>query len=196
MTNPFFTNEDLTPPDLRLFVDKRIKEALTLYNFISLGTIETFDSENQTANVSINFLRSIKGGQSDGKSLLGTPIDRKLPYSVLIKVPIIILNGGGATLTFPISNGDTCLVFFCDKDFDNWFETGVIDIPNTERIHDISDGIALVGIYSLASSIESYYNGFQIKYNNAKIQIDSSGNINIISPGTVTIEGDTVSINP
>jgi hypothetical protein len=46
----------------------------------------------------------------------------------------------------PIQSGDTCLVLFCDRDLDNWFESGQITTLNSNRVHDLSDGVALVGI--------------------------------------------------
>ena len=56
----------------------------------------------------------------------------------------------------PITAGDTCLVLFNDRDIDNWFQSGQVGPVATSRLHSMSDGIALVGIRSLANSIEGY----------------------------------------
>lgn len=129
-------------PDLTTLFDMRLRDALQNTNCHLLGTIESFDAAAQTATVSINQKLSFAGVLKD--------------YPPLVKVPVFILGGGNRVFTFPVRAGDTCLVLFNDRDFDNWYETGNITTPNSTRLHDLSDGLALVGFRSLANPVDSY----------------------------------------
>lgn len=79
----------------------------------------------------------------DGKSI-------ELPD--FIEVPIIVLQGGGSYLHFPIAIGDYALLFFTERCFDGWWNGQDFTKPLEYRMHDYSDGIAIVGINNLAGS--------------------------------------------
>lgn len=70
----------------------------------------------------------------------------KLP--VLEDVPIIYLTGGEFEITTPIKTGDECLVLFSRQCIDNWWVGGGVQPPFEYRFFDISDGFALVGVFS------------------------------------------------
>lgn len=132
----------VTPPDLATLMDLKIRDALSSTRCHQLGTIQTFDPAKQSASVSLN-VRSLVAGEIKS-------------YPVLVDVPVFVLGGGDRCFTFPVRPGDTCLVCFNDRDIDNWFSTGSVSVPNTPRIHDLSDGLALVGFRSLANPVASY----------------------------------------
>jgi hypothetical protein len=76
-------------------------------------------------------------------SVEGVSID----YPLLTDVPILVLQGDGAFLELPITEGDDCLVVFSDRDIDNWWTAGAEgSTPNTLRKHSLSDGFAIVGL--------------------------------------------------
>ena len=129
-------------PDLSALIDLRIKRGMSNLNCTLIGTIQEFDAATQTATISVNYKRKV------GKLFV--------EYPLLLDCPIVILSGGGSYLTFPIATGDTCIVLFCDRDIDAWFDSGQILAPNSDRIHDLSDGIALVGIRSKLNLLETY----------------------------------------
>jgi hypothetical protein len=186
-------------PDLRDFLLKRKDEIKSEINCVSIGTINSFDADTQTVDVTINYKRIIRGE---------TP--RTVSYPILVNCPVIILNGGGAYLTFPIDTGDTCIVLFCDRDMDNWVEYGNTDsAPNTDRAHDLSDGIALVGVFSKKNNLETYAaDKVKLAFGESYITIDNNGlitlsgsNITVDSENDldltgkdITISGDSVSI--
>jgi hypothetical protein len=66
--------------------------------------------------------------------------------AVLKDVPVIYPGGGQHTITFPVNAGDYCLVIFCERSIDNWYQMGGVQQPSDWRMHDINDGFALVGI--------------------------------------------------
>lgn len=197
MTTPTVSNDSrLVPPDLKEWMDRRLRALKSELNCISLGTIVSFDSSTQTASISINFLKTIQGFSPIPGASNGLASDFSQAYPTLVNCPVMFLFGGGASLTFPIQPGDTCIVLFCDKDIDRWFQDGTVNPLPSQRTHDLNDGIALVGIRSLANSLESYDSSkLKILFGDGLITIDSSGNI-IIQGAAVTIQGTTVSINP
>lgn len=70
----------------------------------------------------------------------------KLP--VLEDVPVVYLTGGEFEITTPIKAGDECLVLFSRQCIDNWWVGGGVQPPFEYRFFDISDGFALVGVFS------------------------------------------------
>ncbi|MBW1812136.1 MAG: hypothetical protein JRJ39_00310 [Deltaproteobacteria bacterium] len=129
-------------PDLSSLIDLRIKNGMSILNCTLIGTVQAFDAVTQTATISVNYKRKVG--------------ELFVEYPLLLDCPVVILSGGGGYLTFPVATGDTCIVLFCDRDIDAWFDSGQILAPNSDRIHDLSDGIALVGIRSKLNLIETY----------------------------------------
>lgn len=66
-------------------------------------------------------------------------------YPLLINVPIVFPQVGAFRITFPIKQGDECLVIFADIAIDNWWKSGNIQNPVEQRRHDLSDGFAFFG---------------------------------------------------
>lgn len=129
-------------PDLAAYMDLKLRDMLQSLNCHQVGTIQSFNVAKQTATVSINLKLSLAGELKD--------------FPLLVDVPVFVLGGGDRVFTFPVRNGDTCLVLFNDRDFDNWFATGASTTPNSQRLHDLSDGLALVGFRCLANPVSSY----------------------------------------
>lgn len=155
-----------TPGLTDLFANKK-RELLSEINCVSLGTIRSFDAEKQTAQISINYKRVITR-PSRGVGILSGNV--YIDYPVLVNCPVVFLFGGQGNLTFPIAAGDTCLVLFADRDIDAWFSSGQDSAPNSDRMHDLSDGIALVGIRSALNAMADYLeNGVQLRHVDARL---------------------------
>lgn len=140
-------NKSIAEPNLRDVLNLHTKEVMLALNCHAVGTIQSFDSSLQTAIISINYQKTVFNQNED--AIL-------MPYPLLLDCPIIVLGGGNASLTFPISQGDECLVLFNDRDIDNWFSGSSTSGPATNRLHSISDAVAIVGLHSLNHSIEGY----------------------------------------
>ncbi len=80
----------------------------------------------------------------DGKSI-------ELPE--FIEVPVWVLQGGGSHIAMPIAIDDYCLLLFTERCFDRWWDGQDYQPPLELRMHDYSDGIALVGINPLAAAL-------------------------------------------
>lgn len=111
-------------------------------NCVKIGQIVKLDATKKTAQVQILFKRQLPSGTSVSNPLL-------------VDVPVFTLQGGGAALQMPISAGDQCLVLFSDRNLDAWYENGSEAVPLTSRAHDLSDGIALVGVNALTSALSA-----------------------------------------
>jgi hypothetical protein len=95
--------------------------------------VESFDKKKNTIKAS----SAIKRRYSDGT---------EVEFPLFTDVPVVTPSGGGAFLSFPISQGDWCLLLFNDRDMDSWWYSGEVKFPNSPRYHSLSDGIAIVGI--------------------------------------------------
>lgn len=139
------TKQDQLPahtPDLAALLDAKLRSVKSEINCAQIGTIQSFDPATQTANVSLNFMRIVEKSVKQ--------------YPVLINIPVLVMQGGSGAITFPIAAGDPCLVLFCDRNIDSWVTSGLVSPPESERVHDLSDGIAVVGIRPLSSPISGY----------------------------------------
>lgn len=117
-----------------------------------IGTIQTFNAEKQTCTASINYTKTyFKYAPATGAY---NPY--QVTYPLIADCPVIFLGGGSGSLTFPVSQGDECILLFNDRDIDNWFQGGSGAPVSTPRLHSISDAIALVGVRSLANVLDGF----------------------------------------
>lgn len=170
--------------------------------------VTSVDFEKQTLNAQITIRESVDG------QLFGIP--------ELLDVPFFILGGGDFSMTFPVKEGDECLVVFADSCIDSWWQNGDVQNPIDERRHDLSDGFALVGFKSQKNRLENFSDeAFQIrqgedapleisddavtiKKGEVEIKVEEDGVtistdedtlIKIDSDGTVTIKASTIKLD-
>jgi hypothetical protein len=121
-----------------------LKESI-FYNFNShkLGIIEKVNAAQMTATIKL-----VYKVEQDTDTVT---------HPLLVNCPLHMPVSDTGGLQIPINTGDTCLVLFNDNDIDTWFTTGEADtLPSTTRLHNINDGIALVGVKSLSNVIPDY----------------------------------------
>jgi len=141
------------------------------------GTVQSFDSTNQTVIVTPNIRQIVT-------ALNGTSIKQQLPD--LIQVPCVFpySTSTGFSLTFPVGKGDQCLIIFSQRSIDNWHKYGRVQDPvelTMPRAHSLCDGIAIVGLIALPNAIPSWQNdgvvmrntnlGRYVKVSNAGIDV-------------------------
>lgn len=163
-------NKNFIVPDLAEYVRQMKLEVKRSINSSEPGRIESFDADTQTATVSLFIKRRQVGAVAPSGN---NPGDRTTADIVLVNVPVIVLSGGYSKLTFPILSGDECLVIFSDRDIDNWFETGSAALPNSDRLHSLNDGFALVGIRSKLTQFSGYnQDGPELSNGDIKISLE------------------------
>lgn len=124
-----------------LFEDFKLNILANL-NCHSIGEIVSFNNSTQTAKIKIMYKRKFN--------------NEYVSYPILLDCPCVILSGGSVSLRMPIKSGDSCLILFNDRDIDNWYISGEEKILNSDRMHDLSDGIALVGIRHLKNNLSDF----------------------------------------
>lgn len=145
------------------------------------GIIQSFDPESVTAVVqpAIRYIERDNDGNQSTQD-----------YPLLVDVPVIFPRGGGCTLTFPVKAGDECLVIFADRCIDFWWQSGGIQEPVDERMHDLSDAFCIVGPQSQAKKIGG------ISTTAAQLRTDDgSAIIELAAGGAVTITSPQITIN-
>lgn len=104
------------------------------------GTVVSYDSARMTLVVQPTIQAQVMA--QDGTLSWVT-----LPQ--LLDVPICFPNGGGFMMTFPIEVDDEVLVVFSSRCIDNWWYQGGVQTQAELRLHDLSDGFAIIGPRSL-----------------------------------------------
>lgn len=132
----------VVPPDLNFILDSIKSEIFRDLNCIKIGEIQSFDKATASAEVKITI-----------QEWTDFDNDQSISYPVIADVPVMVIQGGGAFIEFPIKKGDPCLLFFNDRDFDIWWTSGNVTTPNSTRKHNLSDCIALVGINPKSKSL-------------------------------------------
>lgn len=147
MSNPL----QIAKIDLKFLLNLVKAETKREMNCHAIGTIITFDASTATATVAFNYKKVLRNRNAVS---INENNDVIVDYPVLICVPVIVMSGGGGYTTYPIFPGDHCLLMFCDRDIDNWLEKGSTNsAPLSDRMHDLSDAVALVGLNPVTKPI-------------------------------------------
>lgn len=166
--------------------DPKIEDLLDVFarwlksgiNCIKIGTIQSIDYTKMTASIQIVFQQALRDGTY-----------QTIP--ALVDCPVFTPQGGGFSLQFPIEKGDTAIVLFADRNIDNWFTSGGVQVPADGRLHSLSDAIAIVGLNSLANPLSTALGhteaGIGLAGELCKIAIDKR-------VGMVTIKSNTMSL--
>ena len=140
--------------DLPTFVDAKKHELAIDLKVSKLGTIESYDEKTCTATVKLKTLFNEK-----------TPYNWEYPD--LSNVPVV----KNKYISHPIKKGDGCLVIFLDTDFSAWLDNGERQIPNTPRLHNLNDPIAIVGIDTLRERASFGNTNIEINADDGKVDI-------------------------
>ena len=149
-----------TPDLAKLFAAKG--QALKAeINCVQVGTVQAFNAATQTVDVTLNVLRIVENVTKQ--------------YPVLVNVPVFIPSGGDGRLTMPITAGDQCIVLFCDRSIEAWATAGTVAAPSSERTHDLSDGVEIVGFFPGSKPLSGLnQKGPEMRHGTAKISIENN----------------------
>lgn len=114
--------------------------------YISLpARVVAYDAVTQTADVQP--IPKVRHLDEDGAVVIG-------PLPVLPGRPVIFPGGGGFTVTFPITVGDTVLVQFSAASLDKWVASqaeGPLD-PESHARHSLADAVVIPGLRNRANA--------------------------------------------
>lgn len=174
---PFSTNT--ADPSLSDLLRLHAKGMKLDFNCLHIGTVQSFDADKQVATVTINYKQTVYQ-RDPANNRIYRPL--LLDYPQLSDCPVVFLGGGVRSITVPVVQGDECLVFFNDRDLDNWFSGQIGGQPATNRIHSFSDALVLVGIRNLGKVI-SDFDTQRISMKNDKARV-------AVGPQLVLIDND------
>jgi hypothetical protein len=153
------------------------------------GIIESFDADAVTCIVQPAIKAEVRA--PDGST-------QWTALPLLLDCPVVFPRGGGCTLTFPVAQGDECLVVFSSRCIDAWYSAGGVQVQSEFRMHDLSDGFALPGPFSQATKISGISTSkAQLRSNDGStfVELDPAGKIvNVTAPGGMTLNTPTVTI--
>lgn len=161
------------------------------------GRILEYFPETQTATVKIS--SEVFYDTSDN-------IDEIAERTKLHNVPVHTPSGGGWAVTFPIKEGNSCVLIFSQEGYDHWLyddsDTAGLDAgrpsPWLKREFSEDDGFALVGFNTLPQAIQSYSaTASQWRNNDATqvISLNPDNSIDITSNAPVTINCTAATVN-
>jgi len=145
--------------------------------------IESYDFKTQKADVKIDMQELYQNETS-------------LDYPVLSGVPVIFPRCGGASITMPITRGDTCLVMFLDRDSTSWLLGGKNLTPKSMRSHHLSDAVAIMGLSPFTSKSPARNNtDMLISFDGSEITLKPKGTIDIHTAKEINVKTENVIIN-
>lgn len=145
------------------------------------GIITAVDLAAQTCSVQPAITGEITGAN-------GATTAVQLP--LLVDVPLVFPRAGGFALTFPVRAGDECLVIFACRCIDGWWQSGGVQPPAESRMHDLSDGFAILAPTSQKNALGGVSGAaveLRTQAGDAFISLDASGNITL--KGNVQVQG-------
>lgn len=111
-------------------------------NCHNIGKIIEYDSTTQTCTVQMMQIKQFANDMYEPVPITG--------------VPLIVYGVSGGYITLPNPIGSICLLFFMDRNIDAFMETGEIYTPDTARMHDFTDCIAITTFSTLNNPIQNY----------------------------------------
>ena len=131
---------------------------LSVMNCHNIGKIVDFDAAKQTCTVELMQVKQFN--------------DNYYTPAPIMDVPLIIYGAGGGHITLPNPVGTYCLLFFMDRNIDSFLETGEQYAPETSRMHDFTDCIAITTFKTLINPIANYDENAVSILNDEKISDD------------------------
>lgn len=139
------------------------------------GVVVSYDYTKQKASVKPSIKRKYKDGRVDS-----------LP--VIVSVPVVWPRSSNASMTFPVNKGDGVLLVFSERALELWLTQGGETEPGDTRKYDLTDAIAIPGLYPFSTpSLAENNTDVLIKYNSTTVRITASGDVNVDTPTNVNI---------
>lgn len=123
---------------------------------------------------------------------------------VLEDVPVCFPQAGNFVLTMPVQAGDEVLIVFSDMCLDQWWAAGGVQNWWDRRRHDLSDGIAVIGLNSVprvipsvasnAAELRTKEDGAKVAVLQNKVEISADNQITINVGNDVEILASTSKI--
>ncbi len=107
---------------------------------------------------------------------------------ICIHCPVQFPSGGGGALTFPVAVGDECLLVFASRCIDGWWQQGSVARQMDFRMHDLSDGFALLGFRSKPNRLVN------ISTTETQLRTEDGLTSISISPGVIKLKATNITL--
>lgn len=141
------------------------------------GVVAAVDLSKQTVSVQ----PSIQGQTSAPD---GSLTNVNLP--LLVDVPICWPRAGGFAVTFPVKAGDEVLVIFSARCIDSWWQSGGVGAQAEGRMHDLSDGFAVLAPTSQPKALAD------VQTDGVEMRNEARDTYLRVTNGTIYIKGNIV----
>lgn len=129
--------------------------------------IVSYDYTVQKATVQPLLSRRYKNGTEEGDIQ---------PIPEITNVPVIFPRSTGFSMHYPLNEGDNVMILFSERSMDEWLDVGGKLAPLDPRKFDLSDAIAIPGLYPFSDSSPAEDNTtYTVQVGSAKLKIDPSG---------------------
>jgi len=169
-------------PELEEVLERAVEYYLDDLHVCMPARVESYDASKQMVDVKPVLQRRVRFADQDVDDAV-----EDLP--VIPNVPVAFQRGGGAFLSFPLKQGDQVMLHFSHSSLDEWLSSsGDVTDPQDVRRHDITDAIAVPGLYPFSKAIRD------ISDTSLRIGFDGGGlQCTITDNGTleVSVQGDS-----
>lgn len=105
---------------------------------------------------------------------------------LLVDVPVVWPRAGGFAITFPVKVGDEVLVVFSARCIDTWWQSGGVGAPAEPRMHDLSDGFAVLAPTSQPKVLAN------VQTDGMELRTESRSTYLRLTDGVIYIKGNIV----
>jgi phage baseplate assembly protein gpV len=153
------------------------------------SVVTAVDLSKQTVSVQPSIQGNISAPDGSSQSV-------NLP--LLVDVPIVWPRAGGFALTFPIAAGDEVLVVFASRCIDSWWQSGGVGVQAEVRMHDLSDGFAVLAPTSQPKKLNGVSSSnvqLRDEAGTTYVEIAPGGKIKLLGATSIDINAPTVNID-
>lgn len=178
---PSKNNSIVGPPNWIQTLDGVQRKTSYELNCTRIGIVQAFYPEDLTVDVLIVNKKTIKLNAD------GTQAVRDYP---LIRAKVVYCN---PFETFPINNGDECVLLFADREIESWFINGEVNAEGYPRMHALTDAVAIFGIRSLPKMLSILTDALHIFYGASELIMKESQTD--INSTTLNLNATNININ-
>ena len=112
----------------------------------------------------------------------------QLSLPIINNVPVVWLGTKKGMVHFPLEKDDGVLLIFSERPLDTWLTTDIEDVPKDGRKFDLTDAIAIPGLFSFkGDSLADNNDDAIVKYLDSEVRLKGDGDIVINCPDTKNI---------
>lgn len=173
---------DLGNSNESIQIREMVERAMMRINTSIPGIIESFDASTITATVApaIKMRTTIDG--------VSSTIELPKLINVPVIAPVAVTNG--FALTLPVATGDSCLLIFSQRSFENWHQLGGVQPPEDgvgSRHHHLTDAFALMAPVATPDVFSNWItDGIEIRNKNASMKATFKNDSIVFIVGGVT----------